>query len=70
MTKLMKDYLIYTFSIMIICWGICMLCTFNNFSLKKVLLPLNNPDIGFSYNERHSSTAQFITEQALGPDRA
>ncbi len=34
MNKLSKDYLIYTFLIMIICWGICFLCSLNGTSLN------------------------------------
>lgn len=35
MNKLIKDYLIYTFSIMIICWGICIICSLNEICLNK-----------------------------------
>lgn len=35
MSKLMKDYLKYTFSIMAVCWGICMICSLNNISLNE-----------------------------------
>ena len=34
MNKLSKDYLRYTFFIMIICWGICLLCSLNGTSLN------------------------------------
>lgn len=34
MNKLSKDYLIYTFLIMLICWGICLLCSLNGISLN------------------------------------
>lgn len=33
MNKLIKDYLIYTFLIMIICWWICVLCSLNGILL-------------------------------------
>ncbi len=33
MNKLVKDYLLYTFLIMIICWGLCVLCSLNKISL-------------------------------------
>lgn len=35
MNKLVKDYLLYTFLIMIICWGICVICSFNGILLNK-----------------------------------
>ncbi len=34
MSKLSKEYLYYTFSIMLICWGICLVCSQNNISLN------------------------------------
>lgn len=34
MNKLVKDYLSYTFLIMIICWGLCVLCSLNGTSLN------------------------------------
>lgn len=34
MNKLSKDYLLYTFLIMLICWGICLLCSLNGTSLN------------------------------------
>ena len=34
MNKLIKDYLLYTFLIMLICWGICLLCSINGTSLN------------------------------------
>ncbi len=34
MNKLIKDYLIYTFLIMIICWGICVICSLNGILLN------------------------------------
>lgn len=34
MNKLIKDYLIYTFLIVLICWGICLLCSLNGISLN------------------------------------
>ncbi len=36
MNKLIKDYLLYTFLIMLICWGLCVIC-----SLKGILLNEN-----------------------------
>ena len=33
MNKLSKDYLLYTFLIMLICWGICLLCSLKGTSL-------------------------------------
>lgn len=38
MNKLSKDYLIYTFSIMIICWGLCVLCSINGITMNKYYL--------------------------------
>lgn len=35
MNKLIKDYLIYTFSIMLICWGLCVICSLNGVLLNK-----------------------------------
>ncbi len=35
MNKLSKDYLIYTFLIMIICWGLCVICSLNGISLHE-----------------------------------
>ncbi len=35
MNKLIKDYLLYTFLIMIICWGICVLFSLNGILLNK-----------------------------------
>ena len=35
MSKVSRQFLIYTFSIMTICWGTCMICSFNNLSLEK-----------------------------------
>lgn len=35
MNKLSKDYLIYTFLIMVICWGLCTICSLNGISLNK-----------------------------------
>lgn len=35
MSKLSKDYLLYTFSIMLICWGSCVICSINGISLNK-----------------------------------
>lgn len=34
MSKLSKEYLLYTFSIMLVCWGICLACSLNNISLN------------------------------------
>lgn len=34
MNKLSRDYLLYTFLIMLICWGICLLCSLNGTSLN------------------------------------
>lgn len=34
MNKLSKDYLLYTFLIMLICWGICLLCSLKGISLN------------------------------------
>ncbi|MEZ3453679.1 MAG: hypothetical protein K1W17_04845, partial [Oscillospiraceae bacterium] len=34
MSKLNKNYLIFTFLIMLICWGICVLCSFSGISLN------------------------------------
>ncbi len=34
MNKLIRDYLIYTFIIMLICWGTCMLCSLNGIFLN------------------------------------
>lgn len=34
MSKLSKEYLLYTFSIMIFCWGICLVCSFNGIALN------------------------------------
>ncbi len=34
MSKLSKEYLLYTFSIMLVCWGICFVCSLNNISLN------------------------------------
>ncbi len=33
MNKLVKDYLMYTFLIMLICWGLCFICSLNGISL-------------------------------------
>ncbi|MBR6984930.1 MAG: CPBP family intramembrane metalloprotease [Ruminococcus sp.] len=35
MSKLSKDYLIFTFSIMLLCWGACILCSLNGVALDK-----------------------------------
>ncbi len=35
MNKLIKDYLLYTFLIMIVCWGICLLFSLNGILLNK-----------------------------------
>lgn len=35
MSKLSKDYLLYTFAIMLICWGSCVICSLNGISLDK-----------------------------------
>ncbi len=35
MSKLSKDYLGYTFSIMLMCWGICLIYSLNGFSLNN-----------------------------------
>lgn len=35
MNKLVKDYLIYTFLIMVICWGICTICSLNEIFLNE-----------------------------------
>ncbi len=34
MSRLSKEYLVYTFSIMLVCWGICLVCSLNNISLN------------------------------------
>ncbi len=34
MNKLIRDYLSYTFLIMVICWGLCVLCSLNGISLN------------------------------------
>lgn len=34
MSKLGKKYLLYTFSIMLVCWRICLVCSLNNISLN------------------------------------
>ncbi len=34
MNKLIKDYLIYTFLIMLLCWGSCVICSLNGISLN------------------------------------
>ncbi len=34
MSKLSKEYLLYTFSIMLVCWGICLVGSLNNISLN------------------------------------
>ncbi len=42
MSKLSKTYLSYTFLIMLVCWGTCVLCSFNDISLsdhKLLLIP-------------------------------
>lgn len=38
MSKLSKDYLIYTFLIMLTGWGLCVLCSFNGITLNKYYL--------------------------------
>ncbi len=35
MNKLIKDYLIYTFLIMLICWGLCVICSLNGVLLNE-----------------------------------
>lgn len=35
MNKLTKDYLIYTFLIMLMCWGICTICSLNGILLNE-----------------------------------
>lgn len=35
MNKLVKDYLIYTFLIMLICWGLCAICSLNGILLNE-----------------------------------
>ncbi len=34
MSKLSKEYLLYTFSIMLVCWGICLACSLNHISIN------------------------------------
>ncbi len=34
MNKLIKDYLLYTFLIMILCWGLCVICSLNGILLN------------------------------------
>lgn len=38
MNKLVKDYLIYTFLIMILCWGICVICSLNGILLDDYFI--------------------------------
>lgn len=38
MSKLSKDYLLYTFAIMLICWGSCVICSFNVITLNNSYL--------------------------------
>lgn len=35
MNKLCKDYLAYTFLITIMCWGLCVICSFNGILLNE-----------------------------------
>lgn len=35
MNKLVKDYLVYTFLIMVLCWGTCTVCSFNGILLNE-----------------------------------
>ena len=35
MNKLCKDYLVYTFFIMLICWGLCVICSLNGILLNE-----------------------------------
>lgn len=35
MNKLCKDFLVYTFSITIICWGLCVICSLNGILLNE-----------------------------------
>ncbi len=35
MSKLSKEYLLYTFLIMIVCWGTCLIFSLNNISIKN-----------------------------------
>lgn len=35
MSKLSKDYLLYTFAIMLFCWGACVICSLNGVSLDN-----------------------------------
>lgn len=35
MSKLIKDYLLYTFAIMLFCWGACVICSLNDVSLDN-----------------------------------
>lgn len=35
MSKLNKDYVLYTFAIMLFCWGACVVCSLNGISLDK-----------------------------------
>ena len=35
MSKLSKEYLLYTFSIMLVCWGICLVCSLNHISINN-----------------------------------
>ncbi|MBP5705911.1 MAG: CPBP family intramembrane metalloprotease [Spirochaetales bacterium] len=35
MNKLTKNYLFFTFLIMIICWGTCVICSINDITMKK-----------------------------------
>lgn len=37
MSRVSKQFLIITFAIMAICWGICVICSFNSLSLEKDL---------------------------------
>ncbi len=34
MSKLSKEYLLYTFFIMLVCWGICLACSLNHISIN------------------------------------
>lgn len=35
MSKLNKDYLLFTFAIMLLCWGSCVICSLNGISLNE-----------------------------------
>lgn len=35
MSKVSKDFIVCTFSIMLVCWGVCMICSYNGVLINE-----------------------------------